>query len=95
MTRTIVNQALNEGAGVMRLAPNWVPRTFCRPGRRLRLHPDDYFALGLERGGIDERWFSSTTPADNGPGTPGKPGSELCGDVRWKAGALAGRGERF
>lgn len=70
MTRTIVNQALNEGAGVMRLAPNWVPRTFCRPGRRLRLHPDDYFALGLERGGIDERWFSSTTPADNGPGTP-------------------------
>ena len=54
----------------MRLAPNWVPRTFCRPGRRLRLHPDDYFALGLERGGIDERWFSSTTPADNGPGTP-------------------------
>ncbi len=70
MTRTIVNQALNEGAGVMRLAPNWVPRTFCRPGRRLRLHPDDYFALGLECGGIDERWFSSTTPADNGPGTP-------------------------
>lgn len=70
MTRTIVNQALNEGAGVMRLAPNWVPRTFCRPGRRLRLHPDDYFALGLERGGIDERWFSSTTPADNGSGTP-------------------------
>ena len=70
MTRTIVNQALNEGAGVMRLAPNWVPRTFCRPGRRLRLHPDDYFALGLERGGIDERWLSSTTPADNGRGAP-------------------------
>jgi hypothetical protein len=31
------------------------------------LHPDDYYALGGERGGIDERWFSSTTPADNGP----------------------------
>ncbi|KPL20112.1 MAG: hypothetical protein AMS23_11585, partial [Bacteroides sp. SM1_62] len=28
---------------------------------------DDYYALGGERGGIDERWFSSTTPADNGP----------------------------
>ncbi|MCK5271318.1 MAG: hypothetical protein KAJ52_02030, partial [Sedimentisphaerales bacterium] len=27
----------------------------------------DYYALGGERGGIDERWFSSTTPADNGP----------------------------
>ena len=23
--------------------------------------------MGAERGGIDERWFSSTTPADNGP----------------------------
>ena len=70
MAISVVDQALNEGNGVLRLAPNWVPRSFCRPGRRLRLHPDDYFALGLQRGGIDERWFSSTTPADNGPGTP-------------------------
>ena len=70
MSKTIIDRALNQGNGVVRLAPNWVPRAFCRPGRRLRLHPDDYFALGTERGGIDERWFSSTTPADNGPGTP-------------------------
>ncbi len=68
--RNFIDRALNEGKGVVRLAPNWVPRSFCRPGRRLRLHPDDYFSLGLARGGIDERWFSSTTPADNGPGTP-------------------------
>lgn len=40
------------------------------PGRRLRLHPDDLYALGAHRGGINERWFSSTTNADNGPGTP-------------------------
>ena len=70
MSKQIIEKALNQGKGVLRLAPNWVPRSFCRPGRRLRLHPDDYFALGTERGGIDERWFSSTTPADNGPGTP-------------------------
>lgn len=70
MSRAIIQKALEQGKGVVRLAPNWVPRSFCRPGRRLRLHPDDYFALGTERGGIDERWFSSTTPADNGPGTP-------------------------
>ena len=70
MSRSIIQKALEQGKGVMRLAPNWVPRSFCRPGRRLRLHPDDYFALVTERGGIDERWFSSTTPADNGPGTP-------------------------
>jgi len=63
-------KALEDGEGILRLAPAWVPRSFCRPGRRIKLHPADYYSLGLERGGIDERWLASTTPADNGPGTP-------------------------
>src|SRR5436190_499101 len=63
-------EALDKGEGVVRLMPNWVPRAFCVPGRRLRLHPADLYATGASRGGIDERWFSSTTNADNGPGTP-------------------------
>ncbi len=71
---TIALRALEEGKGILRLAPTWVPRSFCRPGRRIKLHPDDYYVLGLKRGGIDERWFSSTTKADNGPGTPGDEG---------------------
>jgi hypothetical protein len=66
-TNSIASKALQQGKGIVRLAPNWVPRSFCVPGRRIKLHPDDYYALGGERGGIDERWFSSTTPADNGP----------------------------
>ena len=61
---------LLEGEGVLRLKPTWVPRSFCRPGKRIKLHPDDYYVLGLEKGGIDERWFASTTWAENGPGTP-------------------------
>ena len=64
---SIAQSALNAGQGILRLAPNWVPRSFCIPGRRIKLHPDDYYALGGERGGIDERWFASTTPAENGP----------------------------
>lgn len=64
---SLAAKALEQGKGIVRLAPNWVPRSFCVPGRRIKLHPDDYYALGGERGGIDERWFSSTTPADNGP----------------------------
>ena len=64
---TLIHRAFEQGRGILRLAPNWVPRSFCIPGRRIKLHPDDYYALGGERGGIDERWFSSTTPADNGP----------------------------
>ena len=67
---TYLRQALSAGAGVVRLAPCWVPRSFLMPGGRLKLHPDDIYALGGFRGGIDERWFSSTTNADNGPGTP-------------------------
>jgi hypothetical protein len=66
-SKSTLERALEQGQGIVRLAPNWVPRSFCVPGRRLKLHPDDYYALGGERGGIDERWFSSTTPADNGP----------------------------
>ncbi len=65
-----LKQAFESGNGILRLAPNWVPRSFCIPGRRIKLHPDDYYALGGERGGIDERWLASTTPADNGPRTP-------------------------
>ena len=63
-----------EGGGILRLAPTWVPRAFCRPGKRIKLHPDDYYVLGLEKGGIDERWFASTTWAENGPGTPADEG---------------------
>ena len=64
---SLAQQAMEQGKGILRLAPNWVPRSFCVPGRRIKLHPDDYYVLGGQRGGIDERWFSSTTPAKNGP----------------------------
>ncbi|WP_142687177.1 hypothetical protein [Chitinophaga polysaccharea] len=64
---SLAEKALEQGQGILRLAPNWVPRSFCVPGRRIKLHPDDYYVLGGERGGIDERWLSSTTPAKNGP----------------------------
>src|SRR5437763_10487361 len=66
--------AIGTGAGVLRLEPCWVPRTFMIPGRRLKLHPQDLYALGGHRGGINERWFSSTTNADNGPDTPADEG---------------------
>ena len=64
---SIAQKALTQGEGILRLVPTWVPRSFCVPGRRIKLHPDDYYVLGGVRGGIDERWLSSTTPAKNGP----------------------------
>ncbi|MHA1300460.1 MAG: hypothetical protein ACTSO9_13660 [Candidatus Helarchaeota archaeon] len=66
-TKELAEKALVQGGGILRLVPNWVPRIFCVPGRRIRLHPGDYYTLGIERGGIDERWFTSTIKADNGP----------------------------
>ena len=66
----LVEAALGETNGLLRLAPCWVPRSFLQPGKRLKLHPDDLYAYGLNRGGIDERWFSSTTPAANENRTP-------------------------
>jgi hypothetical protein len=63
--RPMIEAALAAGGGVLRLAPNWVPRSFLQPGLRIKLHPDDTYAYGLSRGGIDERWFASTTEAAN------------------------------
>jgi len=68
--KPLVEAALTETGGLLRLAPCWVPRSFLQPGKRLKLHPDDLYAFGLNRGGIDERWFASTTPAANENRTP-------------------------
>ena len=61
----VLSRALDAGKGLLRLTPTWVPRSFLHPGKRIKLHPDDWYAYGAHRGGIDERWFSSTTEAAN------------------------------
>jgi hypothetical protein len=61
----LVRNALDKSDGILHFAPCWVARNFMQPGRRLKLDPRDYYAYGAEKGGIDERWFASTTPADN------------------------------
>jgi len=65
-----IRDAFEKGSGVLRMVPNFVPRRFSQAGRRLRLHPDDYYALGTARGAIKERWFSSVVAALNGPLAP-------------------------
>src|SRR6266571_5144801 len=64
-TKSLVEAELSRTAGLLRLAPTWVPRSFLQPGLRIKLHPDDTYAYGAHRGGIDERWFASTTEAAN------------------------------
>ena len=61
MSRSKIHSSFDKGEGVLQFKPCWIPRTFNQPGKRLKLHPDDYYALGMKRGAIVERWFSSVT----------------------------------
>jgi len=70
----IIQETFEKGQGILRLIPTFVPRRFSKAGRRLRLHPDDYYALGTMRGSIKERWFSSVIPAMNGELAPADEG---------------------
>ncbi len=40
----ILNRALDAGQGLLRLTPNWVPRNFLHPGKRIKLAPTDWYA---------------------------------------------------
>ena len=67
---TLIGRAIDAGEGILRLTPTWVPRSFLHPGKRIKLAPTDWYAFGAHRGGIDERWFASTTEAANENRTP-------------------------
>ena len=57
------------------------PRGCCAlpaAGPAAKLHPDDTYAYGLNRGGIDERWFGSTTEAANEGRVPDEGPSWSC-----------------
>ena len=69
-----IHETFDQGKGILQLIPVFVPRRFSKAGRRLRLHPDDYYALGTKRGSIKERWFSSVIPAMNGELAPADEG---------------------
>ena len=66
----LLDRAIDAGQGLLRLTPTWVPRSFLHPGKRIKLAPTDWYAYGAHRGGIDERWFASTTEAANDNRTP-------------------------
>ena len=70
MSKSKIQAYFEENGKILNLLPNFVPRQFCKAGHRLRLHPDDYFACGVIRGEIKERWFSSVIAANNGPLAP-------------------------
>lgn len=66
-TRQLIEQTIERGNGIFRLAPAWIARTFMSTGWRLGLPEADYDQGS--RGEICERWLGATNTADN-PGGP-------------------------
>jgi len=62
----LIKNTFEKGEGILRLLPVFVPRRFSKSGGRLKLHPDDVYALGTIRGAMKERWFSSVICCQNG-----------------------------
>ncbi|WP_138263281.1 hypothetical protein [[Clostridium] hylemonae] len=85
---SVIREVFREGEGILKLTPTWVPRGFNEPGKRLRLHPDDYYAFGMDRGGICERWLGSVTRAMNGPKTGETEGMSYVSTGRGEPGAV-------
>jgi hypothetical protein len=61
--RELVNQAIEQGNGILRMSPAWVARTFLASGRRMGL-PESAYDVG-PRGTLSERWLAPTNQADN------------------------------
>lgn len=61
----MIRQTFERGEGIFQMEPSFVTRTFNLPGKRLKLHPDDYYAYGMEAGAVMERWFSSVNRTRN------------------------------
>ncbi|MFB0568534.1 MAG: hypothetical protein ACETV0_02805 [Nitrososphaeria archaeon] len=66
LDRSRVERVIKETGGILNLAPTWVARDFLPAGHRLGL--EDYSPEDKRRGEICERWFASTSPADNAYG---------------------------
>lgn len=60
-----IRKIFEEGEGVFRMVPAFVSKNFNSPGKRLKLHPDDYYYYGMKAGAIMERWFCSINKARN------------------------------
>ncbi|MDR0823435.1 MAG: hypothetical protein LBN20_06635 [Endomicrobium sp.] len=66
MNKEQIEKTFENGGGILRLLPTFVPRPAGKTGGRLKLHQDDIFAFGMNRGSIKERWLASTVLANNG-----------------------------
>jgi len=62
----ILDDCLNSHDGVLQLLHRYAGRTFCTPGKRLRLDAQSYYPAYMNGTGLDELWMCCTVPIVTG-----------------------------
>ena len=62
----ILDDCINEHDGVLHLLHRYAGRTFCTPGKRLRLDAQSYYPDYMNGTGLDELWMGCTVPIVTG-----------------------------
>ncbi|MFN9718071.1 MAG: hypothetical protein ACK58L_05205 [Planctomycetota bacterium] len=63
---TVLDHCLNKNGGVLPLLHRYAGRTFCTPGKRLRLDAQSYYPDYMGGTGLDELWMCCTVPIVTG-----------------------------
>ena len=63
---SILDDCLNKNGGVLQLMHRYAGRTFCSPGKRLRLEEKSYYPDYMSGTGLDEIWMCCTVPIVTG-----------------------------
>jgi hypothetical protein len=63
---TVLDNCLNKNGGVLPLLHRYAGRTFCTPGKRLRLDARSYYPDYMGGTGLDEIWMCCTVPIVTG-----------------------------
>ena len=63
---SILNDCLHQNDGVLQLLHRYAGRTFCTPGKRLRLDAKSYYPDYMNGTGLDEVWMCCTVPIVTG-----------------------------
>ncbi len=63
---SVLDDCLNQHDGVLQLLHRYAGRTFCTPGKRLRLAEQSYYPDYMNGTGLDEIWMCCTVPIVTG-----------------------------
>jgi hypothetical protein len=63
---TVLDSCLEKNGGVLQLLHRYAGRTFCTPGKRLRLDAKSYYPDYMGGTGLDELWMCCTVPIVTG-----------------------------